>query len=681
MADKLHVIIAYVILGLALCSIPILLSYFSVLTRNSTRITVRNIFIFSILFFCIYPHLCRDCLANTFGNRLFIFFMYAVTTTLICWNKKNYSIKNCILAFSGMLVSAILPWWRIGKNRLLTFDTIELVLFSVAILISTYLLLWKGSRKKKKKYLFIKITLVLLYCALASVFVFSTQSFYNDSFALYSMWHHWSAYIGPAALLKSGGRILYDFPAQYGLGPTLLLAFGASSPWLAMYVYCGLATLFCFGIVSWMALTLSAGRNTINQAIILALSGIVCLLWVAAPYYLVTPLSAPSTFALRFFPVLMLVFYLFQAEQRVAPTNARRPWAYGLWALGGLWSPESLFYVTFIWWPFALFLTIRAHGTNGLWPALLARILSLLGVAAVYFGLVVGIYRLVYGIFPDPFSYAAYALYPPGVMSIDEHGTICFFFAVLLVGIYASIIHWRTVAYSNMFSRNFLLILLLYGVFAYYLGRSHDNNILNLSPYMFLVLVGAYNAPIGRGLRFFSAVLLGCFFGWMVVFNWSEWKSIQKIEFNPERLIQQMSWDTRHGPVYGDIEKSLILQSASKIGYAKEALDYIRGHGNESIFFADKMYVLMSSLDVSPWCSIYGPENYVFLPSSNQEMYLSRFAKHVPRSGWLIVDTDLTDNPFENSKWLTLFDSIYERDTQISFGSYLAIRYIPKYEQ
>lgn len=676
MADKLLIIIAYIFIGLILCSLPLILSYFSGLQRISARLIVRNVVIFSVFLLCVYTQLYRENFSEIIINRLNVFITYAVTSLGMYFIKKNYSLKNCIFAFSAMLVGTTLPWWRVGPNNVLTFTYVELALFSLITFISTLLLWWKNNKNKIK--LPAKNFGLLIFTLLASVFIFCTQSFYDNSFALYSMWHHWSAYIGPAALLKSGGRILYDFPAQYGLGPTLLLAFGASSPWMGMYVYCGVATLFCFWIVSWMALSLSAGRNNINQWTILLLSSIVCLLWIAAPYYLVTPLSAPSTFALRFFPVLLLVFYLFQAEQWASSSNARRPWAYGLWALGGLWSPESLFYVTFVWWPFALFLTIRAHGTNSLWSAVLARLLSLLSVAAVYFCLVVGIYRWVYGIFPDAFSYAAYALYPPGVMSINEHGTICFFIIVLVIGIYTSILRWKSITYSNLFSRTLLLVLLLYGVFAYYLGRSHDNNILNLSPYMFLVLVCAYNAPIGRGLRFFSAVILGCFFGWMAVFNWSEWKSIQNIEFNPRRLILQMAWDTRQGPVYGDIEKITLIQSESKIIYAKKVIDYIRKNDNSSVIFADKMYVLMSSLDVSPWCSIYGPENYVFLPASSQEQYLRRFAKHMPRSGWLVVDTGSTDKSFDNSKWLNLFDAIYNRETQLFFGNYLAIRYTPK---
>lgn len=183
----------------------------------------------------------------------------------------------------------------------------------------------------------------------AACFIFGTQSFRDDAFSLYSMWHHWSAYIGPAELLKTGGRILYDFPAQYGFGPTLLLAYGADTPWLAMYLYCCLGTLVCLGMVVWMSQALCAGRSFAHRLIVLAVSCSVCLLWVAAPYYLVTPLSAPSTFALRFFPVLALVFYLFQTESRPSPADARRPWAPVLWALGSLWSPESAFYATFVW--------------------------------------------------------------------------------------------------------------------------------------------------------------------------------------------------------------------------------------------------------------------------------------------------------------------------------------------
>lgn len=76
-------------------------------------------------------------------------------------------------------------------------------------------------------------------------------------------------------------------------------------------------------------------------------------------------------------------------------------------------------------------------------------------------------------------------------MSVDWHGSICFFLATLALGVYGATVWWRRFSGSQHFARLFLLLLLLYGACAYYLGHSHNNNILNLAPYLCLVLVGA----------------------------------------------------------------------------------------------------------------------------------------------------------------------------------------------
>ena len=53
--------------------------------------------------------------------------------------------------------------------------------------------------------------------------------------AIYA-WHHRGAYLSPVYALIGGGTPFRDFPVQYGMGPTLLLAaFCKGSCWSEIY--------------------------------------------------------------------------------------------------------------------------------------------------------------------------------------------------------------------------------------------------------------------------------------------------------------------------------------------------------------------------------------------------------------------------------------------------------------
>src|SRR5579864_8417501 len=53
---------------------------------------------------------------------------------------------------------------------------------------------------------------------------------------IYFAWHHWGAYLAPVDAWLSGGLPYRDFPVQYGIGPTALLAAVCGSDcWRGIY--------------------------------------------------------------------------------------------------------------------------------------------------------------------------------------------------------------------------------------------------------------------------------------------------------------------------------------------------------------------------------------------------------------------------------------------------------------
>ena len=103
-----------------------------------------------------------------------------------------------------------------------------------------------------------------------------------------------------------------------------------------------------------------------------------------------------------------------------------------LWVLGALWSPESAFYVTAIWWPLYLF-DRRVSGS--LTTQLVAMLraagqLCLLAILTVVAAILV--YRIAYGIFPVLRYFLVYALYPPGPLPIDPRDDLVFQLVMVL---------------------------------------------------------------------------------------------------------------------------------------------------------------------------------------------------------------------------------------------------------
>ena len=107
-------------------------------------------------------------------------------------------------------------------------------------------------------------------------------------------WHHWGAYIGPAELALSGARIFYDFPAQYGFGPTLLIASACGNNcWIAMYFIAGGAAL-AFALLGFFIISGLPVRTLAALGVIVGATAVGCLLWVAYPPLVSSALVAPS---------------------------------------------------------------------------------------------------------------------------------------------------------------------------------------------------------------------------------------------------------------------------------------------------------------------------------------------------------------------------------------------------
>jgi hypothetical protein len=672
MGDKLPVLISYALFGILIGLSPILLS---LLPRPSIQ-PDRGLNRVLIGVAVVIAAMLADFLSIPNGMA---FVGACIFLALLASFRTSGSVRIPIVlaAFAGLLVSATLPWWRRIEGFLPVMSWNELALF-ILITGGALYLLTISREPVAARHRLVNFALLGLFLLTVALVSFSTGIF-HDPQALFLAWHHWGAYVGPSEMVRSGARLFRDVPAQYGLGPTVLIAaIGGQGCWLGVYYLAGLSTLLFAPIVAGIAL--NAWRRPVGPRgvfVTLTLCLFCCFLWTSYPPHAGAPLTTPSVSGMRFLPVMTMVAWLLWRDR--SPATASSGWqrAHWLWAFGALWSPESAFYVTFVWWPYYLWLRCsQGSGPGGnvrLSKLLRAAGILLLNFLAVLFSFFAG-YWLIYRTTPTAYGYFAYAINPPGPLPIDPSGAIWFFIAVLALGLAALYSTLRLAGNTREFRQIFLLVLLAYGTFSYFLGRSHDNNLLNLLPFQLLVLLVAFRAPIAEWARIAAAVLLASLIGWSSVFGWDVWREAiwngRLFEFEAQARRVSFSYDDPSTAEY--IRRFQVVNGGDPADAARAA-NYIEGSFGEPLTMLDFAMNLRVTDDEAVWSAVQGPENFINVPSARRQEFLVSTAKRLGRTGWLVVD-----RKFPADEWLKDFQSAYRTERTMDFGSYYAVRFVPK---
>lgn len=554
------------------------------------------------------------------------------------------SMPSALAMAAGVLAIGLVPWW-LRSGRALDIEAGEFAGLLVLGTASYGLLRLSRPAGRTAGTLAAAAFLVLAFALSFSTGILQQPNAVRDA------WHHWGAYIGPTEIVMAGATIFRDVPVQYGPGPTWLLAAACGTNcWSGMY---WLAAIGVFAhAVCIFALAWAVGPRTLGGRIFTAAAcAATCFLWNAYPPGLATPVATPSTNGLRFLPATLLAVYLVYAG-RHGFTRRVQAGAFALWSLALLWAPESAFYASFVWWPFYVFLHRKGDSFLPRVRAVLWQGSQLVAAALALLALVAGGFALVHGAPPRLVDVIAYALYPPGVMPVNWNGTIGYFLTCVLAGTWALARQWRAGGDTHAFRSGLVVHLLCYSSASYFLGRSHDNNLLNIVPFVVPVLMHALAVAQGAAWRI-VALAAAALIAWLPAFNWTSWRtSLQEgslLSFDPAGVRQKMTSRPAALP-----------------------LAYLEKHSPDPVTVIDPYLIIVPASPDRAWNAMHSPANFVYVPSEYRQRYLKDVAHALGRPGWLLIGKGM------EARWVEDFQSAYTPTEILDFENYRAFHLVPR---
>jgi hypothetical protein len=673
-------ILLYVLGGLALSSTPIFYSVFFASSGSQGYPTPVLQKLQRLKFVGLASSLAIVAGLTWWLDRLPYLIGALVVAAALAAARSTNRIWTLTTSLAAVGASGTLLWWMREPAGVLDVPTHLLVLFFVILLViglGVYLPVRRGGA--------VTVVLLSVLCIFALQYSLDFSVLKNDQM-YQSIRHHWGAYIGPSETVLSGARILYDIPAQYGLGPTMLIASApGDNRWIAMYwtvIVSGL--LYSFFLLASACLIARKINNTWSYLTIVLASIASTLCWTSYPPALGGAWSFPSTGGLRFMPLAALIFCIVWTQSRATRTVVPRICGHALWCLAAIWSPEAAFYSSFVWWPYRLWLA----STSGKRPirAVIAAIVEIVSVALAFLVSFVSIYYAMYGVIPDPEAYAAYVVNLTGPLPVDPKGAIWFFGFTVISGLIAAALAIRNKTDEASFAIIFVCLLSLYATFSYYLGRSHDNNILNLMPFLVLVLAAVRAFSRSATLSRSAHVTLASILALTPLFGWSARQQALGSDYSVIADISSMSY------IRGDTSDLTGIGAVPWLDNrhalrAKTLLDFDPDDAARAVFYASvirhepliKLEIAAQIAPIGPraWAAIHDPIDFYFLPDALVARFIDRTMKSIKSPGWLVIAKSV-DGDSQTLRWKRLLTESYVATEEIDFKSYYAIRYAPK---
>ncbi len=509
------------------------------------------------------------------------------------------------------------------------------------------------------------LTLSLLSLA-AVLFTGSTAG----PIGFWAQWHHWSVYVAPAESMLAGAIPFRDFPVQYGVGPMLLVAgLCRGECWTGTYWAVAASNLLYVAAMTGCvgALTRPAPRGLAVLA--LAAMGCAILLWTGYPPDYVGPTVIPSVLGLRFLPLAALLFCIVATEYGGLRLNAA---GHALWLLGVAWSPEAAFFATAVWWPYV---GLRHAQTVGASRTLAIAVAAGRGAAIGFAALAIGIgvltlvFRLGFGVWPLLQGFTTYIRNPPGILPVNPQGPIWLVLGGVAVGA-LSLLR----ADARGLRTGFACVTGLLAAGSYFLGRSHDNNILNLLPFVVLAMTMALRIGLPAMPAGFARMVLAGMVAWPMTFGVQSWRTAwqagEAASIGPARFIERIRLTTPDA--WTLLDAALAGTPHAPSADAGAALRWLREAHQPAPLWVSAGRLLPYDVPGAAWTGMSDLGLFGLLPHAVVEHFIRHGAQALGRSGWILVDRA------DPEPWLALFAKAYDVTEERVFGGYTAYRLEPR---
>jgi hypothetical protein len=463
----------------------------------------------------------------------------------------------------------------------------------------------------------------------------------NDLFDIHSM-YTWEPFIGPAELVRQGGWLLWDVPAQYGyLNEYAIAWMPTTSPWEGLFI---LNSVMCFLLAAAVFMLLrSLGRGFLNLVMSGAVALVACFFRPGLGPTIIGPGGYPSTGGFRFLWCVALLLVLLSLLRVHSPRTRRVIMVLGnlVWVVGVLWSAESAIWSTIVWLPGYFLMVVTERWGE---PDVRKRLLRIAGWTAIpvlFLGATIAIgfaiYQVGLGHTPDLQAFYDFGLaFQSGVVAypIDPGGPGWVLFAVYVATLVTIV--WRVRKQPAVASVVLVATAaLIFATSSYFVGRSHPNNVWNLAPEICLalaitlVLAGRNfrGDPLPVLLRLVAAPLLVIFlfgaFGDHAAFV--DWVT------RPQRDIINID----AGLVGTDPSLQTLLaahvQPGDRVAYIADDTDPV---------LSPHLYADILQPDGAPlWLPLVPFTAITILPANRRAAYMERFIARHPTGGWLIERT------------------------------------------
>lgn len=403
----------------------------------------------------------------------------------------EYKIASILMLFF-VLVNSYCRYFQYCVDHIVSYN----ILFSLFVGIAL-LFLQKGSffvlkQEKHSK----SLTKELIYVVTLGLVIYAMCFSPLNQLAYEELDHHWSYFIEPLSRIKEGGILYWSIPYQYGfLNGVFLDIFSFYNP---------KATLLIFLFISYLAffVTIFSVTSKLNTKHFFSTALGFLILTFFIPGWIfegTSPLAYPSVTAFRFIgPIFSYMIFRYLLTTKLEGVKCLI-----LSSIPIVLSFLSLevFMMIFLMKLSLISLTFQENRQKACRLIVKDLALHLLVISFIYIT-----YGIIYGVIIDPYSFIDCALTYNENIRMTSAGNFMLFYLVLT---YSFWLYKKTsnklVCMNNIF---------MFSIGSYFVLNSHDNNFLNIVPFVGFALL---NNCIDTKGQFFSEFFYKKFI-WVVSF-------------------------------------------------------------------------------------------------------------------------------------------------------------------